>query len=80
MDQLSQKEIAVIFLRQILNFQFLILLGQHSVVIIDILGYLGHGFKMLIEFFFLFFKVILIVFFLLGLQAKLLFDLGNLLV
>ena len=79
-DELSEQQVSVILLRQVLDLQLLILLRQNPVVIIDVLRHLCHGFQMLVELLLLLLVVVLVIFLLFSLYPEHVFDVQQLLV
>ena len=74
------KEVAIVLLACELDLELLIFLLEAFVVVVDLLGYLGHCFQMLRELLLPLLKVILVILFLSGLLQQLLFDFLDLLV
>jgi len=60
-DDLLDEQVTVIFLTKVLDLQLLVLLHQPSIVVVNLLSYLGHGLQMLIQLLFFLLIVILVV-------------------
>ncbi len=64
-NELPQQEVSVILLAHVLNFKVLVLLHQIAILIVYLLGYLGHGLQVLVKLTLLLLEVVLVLFLLL---------------
>ena len=76
-DQLAEKQVAVVFLTGILDLELLVFELQQLVVVVNFLSHLSHRFEVLVEFLLSFLEVVLIGLLAQRFGAKLLFDIAN---
>jgi hypothetical protein len=73
-DELLEEQVAVVLLAHVLYLQVAVFLHQVPVLVVDLLGDLGHGFEVVVEFLLLFLEVVGVLLLLLGLLPQLQLD------